>query len=118
MNLAIQVNEIVFKNYDEDDEKLSNARMTTIKRRAIIYIPDILVIKECEINKKYATIWFTQGFEMHVDHDIDELFNLYIMFKELCFRIDFAPDPDEDDDDDDDDSEEIEPPPPSITCNV
>lgn len=95
MNLAFEVTAVIFKNYDEDDEKLSNARMTTIKRRAIIHIPDIVLIQECEINKKYATIWFTQGFELHVDHDIDELFKMYTLFKEICFQIEYTNNSDE-----------------------
>jgi hypothetical protein len=92
--MILQVTRIIYKNYDEDDEKLSEARATIVKREWVIFMPDVLCFGECYINKKYLEVWFTNGDSMYIDYPKEDFQNLFEQSK-IDLTLHFEPEADE-----------------------
>jgi hypothetical protein len=93
--MILNVIRITFSGFDEDDEKLSEARMTPIKRKWIIDVEDVLCFGEYKLKPQYLELWFVNGDSMFIQHDMDEFTKIF-EFSRYELR-------------DDDDGEEIPP---------
>jgi hypothetical protein len=109
--ILLGVTRIIYKNYDEDDEKLSNARATIIKRKWRINVCDILCFGESELNKNYIDVWFKNGFDMTIQHDTEELDKLYEEAQLQEMGIELLPGDPEEEEDEPEEDEDITPSP-------
>ena len=84
--MILKVTRIIYKDYDEDDVKLSELRATTIKRKWIIDVDNVVAFGEHPLNKDFLLLWFEFGDEMIIQYDFDEFEK---MFNETRFTINY-----------------------------
>jgi hypothetical protein len=84
--MVIEVKRIFYRNWDEDDPKLTEVRYSTVKRDWCINLFSVISFGRCERNKDFLELRISEDEHRYfIDYDYDEFKKLYIASKLLYY---------------------------------
>jgi hypothetical protein len=70
--MMLEVTRVIYKNWDPDDEKFSELRMTTVKRRWMLELDEVYAFGVSSINKDYLEVWMFAGDSIFIDAQFED----------------------------------------------